>query len=622
MKLSVTIILLCICQLANTQGIDVRFNPSAFSTHPRILLTGEDEAEIKYRVQSDKRWSKVHSGLISECEKIISLPELERIQTGRRLLDVSREAFRRIFYLSYAYRMTGESKFKEKAEREMLAISAFSDWNPSHFLDVAEMTLALSIGYDWLYNNLSEQSKRTISNAIVEKGLKPSLEGTHTWLSGNSNWNQVCNTGMTFGAIAVYESHRELSEMIIERSIHSIAKPMQSYAPDGAYPEGYTYWNYGTTFNVLFLSAIEKLFNTDFNLSKNQGFLESATYMLNMVGPTRERFNYGDCGDPISPSPAMFWFAKKTNDSSIVWNQKYFIDNIPTSNYMDNRFLPAIIIWGHSLDLESISTPSNHLWVGQGATPVALMRSSWTDPNAIFVGLKAGRAGSSHSHMDVGSFIVEMDNVRWGLDLGIQDYHSLESKGLDLWNRKQDSDRWNIFRYNNFSHNTLIINNQKQNVKGYALIDRHGKRANLTYAISDLSKVYDKQLRKIERGVAIVNDKVVVVQDEIESLDNETTIRWNMITSASAKIIDKNTFILTKGDKSMTIKVEGSTSVKLRQWSTTSNNDYDAPNTGTVAVGFEADIPANTKAVFKVEMYTDIMAGKEKQGITELKYWQ
>jgi hypothetical protein len=37
----------------------------------------------------------------------------------------------------------------------MLAAAAFSDWNPSHFLDVAEMTAALAIGYDWLYEEVS-----------------------------------------------------------------------------------------------------------------------------------------------------------------------------------------------------------------------------------------------------------------------------------------------------------------------------------------------------------------------------------------------------------------------------------------------------------------------------------
>ena len=51
--------------------------------------------------------------------------------------------------LSYAYRTTGELKYAERAEKEMLYMAGYDNWNPEHFLDVAEMTMALSIGYDW-----------------------------------------------------------------------------------------------------------------------------------------------------------------------------------------------------------------------------------------------------------------------------------------------------------------------------------------------------------------------------------------------------------------------------------------------------------------------------------------
>ena len=56
-------------------------------------------------------------------------------------------------------------------------------------------------------------------------------------------------------------------------------------APDGAYPEGYGYWGYGTSFNVMFISAIEKLFGKDFGLNEMPGFLKTAGYLENMTGP-------------------------------------------------------------------------------------------------------------------------------------------------------------------------------------------------------------------------------------------------------------------------------------------------------------------------------------------------
>ena len=85
------------------------------------------------------------------CDRTLTEPPVERIKEGKRLLAISRIALKRIYYLSYAYRMTGDRKYALRAEQEMLAVSRFTDWNPTHFLDVGEMVMALAIGYSWLY---------------------------------------------------------------------------------------------------------------------------------------------------------------------------------------------------------------------------------------------------------------------------------------------------------------------------------------------------------------------------------------------------------------------------------------------------------------------------------------
>src|SRR5690554_1904855 len=93
--------------------------------HPRILLSSGEEQQIKDLVENDVIWAKMHQSILEECNEIITEPLLERKMTGRRLLSVSRELLRRVFYLSYAYRMTGEEQYLEKAEAEMLAAANF-----------------------------------------------------------------------------------------------------------------------------------------------------------------------------------------------------------------------------------------------------------------------------------------------------------------------------------------------------------------------------------------------------------------------------------------------------------------------------------------------------------------
>ena len=568
--------------------------------HPRILLLKGEERQIEQSIAGNAMWKKMHETILQECNQIIHLAPVERIQIGRRLLDKSREALRRIFQLSYAWRMTGEQKYFDRCEKEMLAIARFSDWNPSHFLDVAEMTMAVSIGYDWLYPDLSPESKKTILDAIVSKGLYPSMDPKYnSWLKDSHNWNQVCNAGMTYGALAVFEDHLELSKNIIDRALHSIPLPMNEYNPEGAYPEGYHYWDYGTSFNVMFLSAIEKALDSDFGLNSTPGFLQTAGFLQNMTGVTGDAYNWGDAREGGNLSPAMFWLAQKQNDPTILWVEKTYLKNDDYSSFTRDRLLPAIMVWGKDLPLDKVTEPKTIAWKGQGANPVALMRTSWTDPNAIYLGFKAGSPSVNHGHMDIGSFIMEADGIRWASDFGMQEYESLESKGIDLFGRTQDAQRWSVFRLNNFVHNTLTIDSQLQQVKGYAKIDRFSERPDFMYAISDISTVYEGQLSSAIRGVAIVDKKFVVVSDELVAGNKPTTIRWTMLTSATPKL-GKSSITFTKDGKKLVLQVNTSSEVTMKTWTTQSTKSYDAPNPGITLVGFELKLKPNQKQSVQV----------------------
>lgn len=568
--------------------------------HPRILLLGGEERQIEQSIAASPVWKKMHQAILAECDQIIAKPPVERIQIGRRLLDKSREALRRIFQLSYAWRMTGEQKYFDRCEKEMLAISNFSDWNPSHFLDVAEMTMAVSIGYDWLYPKLSASSKKIIREAIVSKGLNQSLDNKYnSWLKVVNNWNQVCNAGMTYGALAVAEDYPELSKNITDRALNSIHLPMGEYKPDGAYPEGYGYWGYGTSFNVMFLSAIEKVFNSDFGLNEAPGFLQTPGFLQNMTGTTGQCYNWGDSGLGGSLSPAMFWFAQRNKDASQLWVEKNYLQRDDYSGFTRDRLLPAVMIWGKGVNFEKINEPKVKAWKGQGANPVALMRTSWTDTNGIYLGFKTGSASVNHAHMDVGSFVMEANGVRWASDFGAQDYESLESKGIALWGREQNAQRWTIFRLNNKAHNTLTINDHLQNVKGYAKIDKFSDRPNFMYAVSDLSTVYAGELESAQRGVAIVDQKFVVISDELVAGNKPTTVRWTMMTTATPELGDKQ-ITLKKDDKTLVVKVNSPVAVTMKTWSTTPTTTFDAANPGTTLVGFEMKLKPGQKQTYQV----------------------
>ncbi|GAB3269812.1 hypothetical protein GCM10027347_40070 [Larkinella harenae] len=589
--------------------------------HPRLLLLKDEENAIKRTLAADKSWERLHGIILAECDALLDVPPIERIQIGRRLLGKSREALRRLFYLSYAWRMTQQENYLRRAEKELLAIAAFSDWNPSHFLDVGEMTMAMSIGYDWLYGGLPEASRNKIKEAILKKGIEPSLDAKYnSWLKATNNWNQVCNAGMVFGALAIFEDQPELAKSIVNRAVNTVVVSMTEYSPDGAYPEGYSYWDYGTSFNIMLINALEKAFGSDYGLAAKPGFMKTAGYQENMTGPTGNSFNYSDAGGGTGLQPAMFWFSGRLKEPSLLWVEREHLMNDDPKKLVSDRLLPAALLWSAGVRTAEMKPPQSIFWSGRGTTPVAMMRTSWTDPNAIYLAMKAGTPSASHAHMDVGSFVMDADGVRWAMDFGMQNYESLESKKVDLWNRSQNSQRWQVFRYNNFVHNTLTVDNALQRVTGKAPLSSVSTKPAFMNAVTDLTELYSESLQKAVRGLALVDKAYVVVRDELETSSKEATVRWTMLTPADVKLLG-NKAELSKDGQKLTLEVREPANAVLKTWSTDPPNDYDAANPGSVRVGFEVQVPANSKSALTVLLIPEKAKSGSQKTVDALAKW-
>lgn len=578
----------------------------AAKPHPRLFLSDQQLSDVMQNIKTSDELKALHEEIIRQADGLIKRKPVERIKTGKRLLGISREALERLLALSWAYRTSSDEKYLKRAEQEMLAIAEFSDFNPSHFLDVAEMTTALAIGYDWLYNDLPAKSRNKIRQAILEKGIVPSLYKNKKpgwWISTDNNWNQVCHGGITCGALAIMEDEPKLAETIVHRSVNKVQIAMNEYEPEGAYPEGPGYWVYGTTYNVILLAALDSVLGTDFGLSEKSGFAKSAEYYLHVTGPTGLYFNYPDSGSKGSLVPAAFWFAEKYNNPALVWNQQKIWQKAVQQNKSDltrHRTAVLAMVWASS----KAAKPQELSWMGQGINPVAMFRTSWDD-DAVYLGFKGGTPVSNHGHMDIGSFVIDTDGVRWAIDPGPESYNKIESLGINLWDRKQTGDRWKIFRYNNFSHNTLSVNDQLQWAKGFAPIIRYSDDSKFPHAAVDMTEVYRGQLKKAVRGASLLPSGQILIQDELQASDKPATVRWAMGTPAKVDIRSNKTAILSQKEKTMQFNVVTKADVKLTTYSTKPRASFDADNGDTRMIGFEVKLAPNEKVTIAVVMTTD-----------------
>ena len=190
--------------------------------HPRLLLTDVRLAELKTLSNTDIKLKKYAADVIAQADKDIFKSPLEHILIGPRLLDKSRECLSRVYNLAFAYRWTGNAKYLSPAISNMRTVCAFADWNPSHFLDVAEMTHAVAIGYDWLYNDMDQSARDLIKAGLIKLGLeegKKAYTGNAWWAKVDHNWNQVCNSGLLIGALAVAETDTAIASYILKKAI-------------------------------------------------------------------------------------------------------------------------------------------------------------------------------------------------------------------------------------------------------------------------------------------------------------------------------------------------------------------------------------------------------------------
>jgi len=568
--------------------------------HPRLIITPPMWNDLRSRRASDAELNALINLIIKNARGVLKAPTLVYKKEGIRLLAVSRETLRRINLCSFAYRITGEKVFLDQAEKDMLTVAAFKDWNPSHFLDVAEMTAAVSLGYDWLFNDLSATTRATLRQAILEKGIKPGLSPGKSWYKAQMNWNQVCIGGLTLGSLAIADENPEVARQFLTQARQYIPNGLKPYEPIGIYPEGPGYWGYGTTYSVLMISALQTALGTDWNLSASPGFMASAAALVEQTGPTGRPLNFSDCSDSVGFNPTLFWFAQRLHYPGLIYFQEpLLLKKIAAGSGGDeDRFLPLLATWIGGLP-KDIPMPTLPLaWHGDGPNPVGVFRSSWTDSNALFLSFKGGSAKNNHAHMDAGSFVLDADGVRWASDLGSQNYYSIESKGWALFNMKQDSDRWRVYRLNNFSHNTLTLGGKLHNVAGDARITTFTGNS----ATVDLSQIFAGQAGTVLRRFSVGEGRTVTVRDTIAAAQPGLSVRWQMLTHTKITV-NNNSATLQQDGRTLAAKILSPAGAHFEIASAQPPDDgVNQPNANSQMLAVNTSVPASGNLTIEIQL--------------------
>jgi len=520
-------------------------------SHPRLLFSESEEIKIKELRANDELVGDLFELLREKADLLLSEPLIEYslrdVNYTQDILMISREHVYRIFTLSLAYRLLGDQKYGRKAEENLVNVCNYPNWNPRHYLDVAEMTTAVAVGYDWLHDFLSEETKALIVKSIKEKALVHAVREYETgdmssWAKRETNWNVVCNTGMILGALAIAEEDPKLTESVISSGAGFVPNCLNHYAPDGVCYEGPGYWNYTNVYLTLLLKSLNDNLQHDFGISDLPGVKNSVTYYIESVSPGGRVFNFANSGGTSpSASPVFFYFSKTFDQPGAAVFYKEMLKNIvknPGSAPKWHFFLS--IPWYDSAVVTSMEKSPKLQVFDNLYNPILVFKGDNISENPVYLAAKGGAPDKAHQQLDVGTFVIETNGVRWTDDLG-SDKYSLPG----FWDYKPDGQRWHYFRNTNFSHNTLSIDGKLQHSAGTGKILKSNTQAEKPFCVIDMTTAYANQASSVHRGFRLLDNDIMLIQDEVTLDPAASAVEWSVI-SPSEISIKGNTAIMKK----------------------------------------------------------------------------
>lgn len=523
---------------------------------PRLLIDSETVRQWRSAPTGsgpqDAWRSKVHQ----EALELLRQPVVAYPKPGVDMLNQSRQVMRRTYLLGYAYLSSGDRRFSERLWQELEAAGSLESWRPEiSFLATAEMMHAFAIGYDWLYDTWTPEQREFLREAIVRNGLQPAraaydgrLGGFAGWRSMN-NWNFVCNASIVLAASAVLPAHADLATGLITDALTLVRPAVLQFGPDGEWEEGVTYWNYATRYLVLLLRGLQSAYGTDFALlNLNPGLAQTGDFPIYLTGPTGRPFDFADAENRRVDFPVLIDLAALFNQPAWAGFQVQRADG-SVEDLMGHGRL--------SSDPAMSRLPLDRHFRGAG---VVSFRSSWTDPNANFVAMKAGRNGANHGHLDLGGFIFEALGHRW--------IHEIEKPSYALpgfFNMSAAGNRWKYYAMRAEGHNTVVINPTRdpdQCVKGRATVEKFETLPEDVFAVVDLTNAYPGAA-SVRRGIRLADSRNrLLVRDEIR-LPEPGQIAWGVHVKDPVELsAGGRTATLKAGRKRLTLRlVEPSSAV-------------------------------------------------------------
>ncbi|KAF5337183.1 hypothetical protein D9611_003072 [Ephemerocybe angulata] len=589
---------------------------------PRIIAPQYKWDALPNLIRSDPYLQTWNDTILKNATDYMSKQPITYAMDGDSgILDNAREFKMRIKAFGYAYHMTQNTRWVDRAWEEIQHVISDdfgpandTKWNPTHFLDTAEFSAAFGIAYDWMYAAWTDDQKKTIREGLIEYGLKHGAAvyaggTTFGWWTSNitGNWNCVCNGGLTIGALAILgdDTTSTASGLLGKTIDNAKANCALAVMSDGSWAESPNYWYFGTTGHAEMSSALLTATGSHYGLlDVNADYWRTGTFHMHVYGPT-SLFDYGDHGPNKFSTTAnsMMLYGDLLDHPEFILHQRDRADSAePWSMFW---YDPAVAgaYWSNQ-KLDHFFENPRVQW--------AAMRSSWTDDDALYIAIKAGqnKGHQTHNDLDVGDFVLDALGTRWAGELGSADYLYPQY----FASQEQNAERWKWYRKATVGQNTIVVNNGNQNVESAPTVKHDTSdtaqgsstvlsipKDSTAFWTADMTSAYF-DATSVKRGARMLNGRTqILLQDEITATG---TIQWRMHTNATVALDSATTATLSLDGQvlkvSMVSPPDGAEFVKLdpvRPAGMPEPLEPDQPNPGVTVLAINLPAGSHTLQV-------------------------
>ncbi len=544
------------------------------SGHPFVLADKESFDSIRKEVKDNSfnNYTKaLYKSVIDNANALLdenTYPVLEYVLDEEdSILPISREVINRMVILGYAWQVTGDEKYADRAWKELRNVCSYDDWCPSHFLATAEMALAVSVGYDWFFGYLSDEQKNLLCETTWEYAINHGLDDNHWFTWSKNNWNSICYSGLGIACMTFAEANPERAAEFLAMCYKNMPIAFENFTPDGVYAEGPGYCQSGMNSIVFFIASSRNFFGFDFGMSEIAGFKELGYFPVYITTPTG-MFNFGDNKAEQCFTPVLHWYANEYNSPLLSAYQKNDIPEEFTVNTSDSterngsgkENALSSLWYNREFSNQTADFDNEPLCryldsdVGQ---PLVLMRSAYLDKNATFAGIKGGYNFTNHGDLDIGTFVFDALGERWAEELGPGAYDA-----PNYFLNTPAGGRWKNYCKRAEGQNTLVINPNMTLDDQYVLAECDFSffepRDNGAEAALDMTDAYRMNgATKVIREFELYDNTCLEIIDTIKCLI-PSEIYWFMHTKADIEISeDGKTAILTINGKKMKATLNG-----------------------------------------------------------------